>query len=184
MRLTRRTASILRDWYPCTKQGVGVNNFDTYWMMYVEWDTIVFALTTKSVHHISAAVKRSSELLLSLAVSLILLWHQSSKDLPWKLEYFKQGSNLWGGSSMGTERSDIGWQAMASATGQPITCLNSVGAEVEAANPWEQTEWHWLRGGSQPSLTDTSHPGCHLALSLPWHKADRLYYTDIRQLTY
>lgn len=73
---------------------------------------------------------------------------------------------------------------MASATGQPVTCLNSVGAEVKAAFLWEQAEWHWWQGGSQPPLTDRSHPGCHLALSLPWHNADtlrmilRLHYTD------
>lgn len=66
----------------------------------------------------------------------------------------------------------MGWQSMASATGQPVTCLNSVGSEVKAAFPWEQPEWHWWQKGSQPPLTDTSHPGCHCALSVPWHDAD------------
>lgn len=61
-------------------------------------------------------------------------------------------------------------------------------------SPWEQAEWHWWQGGSQPPLTDTSHPGCHLALSptmarcrhsdnettLYWHQAADILIQELK----
>lgn len=142
----------------------------------VQWDNniCIIALTADSLCHISAILVQFPQLLLALAVSLVLLWHQSSKDIPDTLKH-KPDSNLWGFFDEDrVESSDMGWQSMASVTGQPVTCLNSVGAEVKAAFPWEEAEWHWWQGGSQPPLTDTSHPGYHLGLCLLWRHAGTL----------